>query len=189
MRSLLSISKPVPVQAPKAQDTVSHVLDRPCYLFTPVLLTPYNGELGWVQGGFCLLPYFIQSQAQRGTGGPEAESGPRADFPSPGWPCSPQATSTPQNVWLAVVGQGQAGGAASALEAEGRWGPYPDTPGEGHRCRQPDRSQLCTVLQGRCPDFAESTCAWVGRAFRNIFYWTGMWLHWSACLACAKAQV
>lgn len=68
MRSLLSISKPVPVQAPKAQDTVSHVLDRPCYLFTPVLLTPYNGELGWVQGGFCLLPYLsrVKPKAAKG---------------------------------------------------------------------------------------------------------------------------
>lgn len=148
MRSLLLTTKPAPLEAPRAQDSLS-LLRWTCNPPIPILLTLSNGELEQAQGRFFQLPYFIlyprvKPKASKGKGEPEAESGPRADSPSPGWSCSPQATST----CLAVC-QDQAGGVASALEAEGRWGPYPDTPREGHGCRQLDKTRLCMATARR----------------------------------------
>lgn len=57
MRSLLLTTKPAPLEAPRAQDSLS-LLRWICNPPTPVL-TPSNGELEQAQGRFCQLPYFI----------------------------------------------------------------------------------------------------------------------------------
>lgn len=174
MRSLLLTTKPAPLEAPRAQDSLS-LLRWTCNPPTPILLTPANGELEQAQGRFFQLPYFIlyprvkpkASKGNRRTRGRIRTQGrlskPRLVLFSSGHLCTSKC--------LAVC-QDQAGGVASALEAEGRWGPYPDTPREGHGCRQLDKTW---PLQGWLSDFPESL---QGEHSEIAFLGLGMQLRW-----------
>lgn len=129
MRSLLLITKPAPLEAPRAQDSLSF-LRWTCNPPTPILLTPYSGEREWAQGGFCQLPYFIHYPRVK----PKALKGNRR---TRGRIRTQGRLSKPR---LVLFSSGHC--CACLAGCQGRWGPYPDTPSEGHRCRQLDRAWL-----------------------------------------------